>query len=265
MGVPFVQVDAFTAEPFAGNPAAVCVLDAPRDAAWMQAVAEEMNLSETAFLRARDDGGWTLRWFTPTVEVDLCGHATLASAHALWEEGVVVAGEPIAFHTRSGELGASRDGDWILLDFPSQSVEPLDDPPPEVVDGLGASPRFVGRALAGFLVEVGGEDLVRDLVPDFAVLGRLPTSVMVTARSSSDGYDFVSRFFAPTFGIDEDPVTGSAHCALGPFWAERLGRIDLVGFQASARGGIVRLSLRGDRVALGGKAVTIARGELVSG
>jgi len=261
MGVPFVQIDAFTDVPFAGNPAAVCVLDEPREAVWMQDVAREMNLSETAFLRRREDG-WALRWFTPTVEVDLCGHATLASAHALWSEGV--ADGPLTFHTRSGALGAEvRDG-WIWLDFPAQPPEPVE-APSGLADALGAEPIWSGRADAGFVVEVADERTVRALEPDMRALRGLDTSVMVTAAASEDGYDFVSRFFAPAYGIDEDPVTGSAHCALGPYWARRLGRDDLTGYQASARGGIVRVRPHDERVELGGRAVTTVRGELLSG
>jgi len=266
MPQPFVQVDAFTAEPFKGNPAAVCVLDAPRDSAWMQAIAREMNLSETAFLVRRDSGdGFDLRWFTPTTEVDLCGHATLASAHALWEGGHLPAGETATFHTRSGQLSARRDGDWIELNFPATPDEPAE-PPPGLEAALGAKPVYVGRSRFDMLVELDGEDVVRNLQPDFTRLRALGArGVIVTSRASSAGIDFVSRFFAPGAGVDEDPVTGSAHCALAPFWARRLGKQKFSARQVSARGGDLRVRLDGDRVRLGGQAVTVLRGELLTG
>jgi PhzF family phenazine biosynthesis protein len=262
---PLYQVDAFTAEPFAGNPAAVCLLEADADPAWMQSVAAEMNLSETAFLR-RSTGRYRLRWFTPTVEVELCGHATLASAHVLFSEGLVRAGEPVRFDSASGPLGARRDGDGaIWLDFPATPATPVD-PPAGLLDALGAGPaRWVGLGRLDYLVELEDEAAVRDLAPDVRRLEPLGSrGVIVTAASGgAGGYDFVSRFFAPGAGIDEDPVTGSAHCALGPFWARRLGRDDLTGFQASDRGGLVRVRPAGDRVLLGGRAVTVLRGRLV--
>lgn len=265
-----IHVDAFTDKPFTGNPAAVCIVDPSADERWMQNVAREMNLSETAFLVARPgtDSGYDLRWFTPTVEVDLCGHATLASAHVLWEDGHVTRGDPIRFHTRvSGVLGAERDGEWIELDFPARPVKPGDVPDP-VLEAVGGNP--IATALgdvgggSGYLLEYADEDEVRGLEPNFSALRSIPDGyVIVTAPSSSIGYDFVSRFFAPPAGIDEDPVTGAAHCALGPWWAERLGKADLMAFQASARGGTVRVRVQDDRVLLGGRAVTVLRGELV--
>jgi PhzF family phenazine biosynthesis protein len=230
----------------------------------MQDVARELNLSETAFLHPRGDG-FGLRWFTPTVEVDLCGHATLASAHALWETGRVAAGPPIRFHTRSGQLTAERRDGWIELDFPAKPGEPAE-APAELLRALGVAAKYVGRNRLDYLVEVDTETTVRRLSPDFSLLATLPVrGVIVTSPSRDPAYDFVSRFFAPGSGIDEDPVTGSAHCCLGPFWGARLGKRDLVGYQASARGGVVRVSLRGDRVLLGGKAVTVLSGELVPG
>jgi predicted PhzF superfamily epimerase YddE/YHI9 len=263
-----VQVDAFTDAPFSGNPAAVCVLSEPADDAWMQNVAAEMNLSETAFLVRRSDG-FDLRWFTPTVEVDLCGHATLASAHVLWEDGHVPSGEPIRFYTKvSGVLGAERVDGWIELDFPSRPVAPSDIPK-DVIEAVGGDPvrtagGDVGGSFEGYLLEYATEDDVRLLRPDFGRLREMPNGyVTVTAPSSTLGYDFVSRFFAPPAGIDEDPVTGSTHCTLCPWWAERLGKAELLGFQASKRGGTVRTRLADDRVLLGGKAVTVMRGELV--
>ena len=258
----FTQIDAFTDRPFAGNPAAVCVLPSSRDAAWMQRVAQEMNLAETAFLVHRPDG-FDLRWFTPTTEVDLCGHATLASAHALWEEGHLQPEEPAQFHTRSGVLTATHHGGLIWLDFPATPAYPAA-PSPELQRGLGAPLRYLGRTTFDYLVEVESEAAVRSLTPDLAVLARLPVrGVVVTAKSDQGKYDFVSRFFAPGSGVSEDPVTGSAHCGLGPFWASRLGKKELTGYQASARGGTVRVRVDGERVHLGGQAVTVLRGELL--
>ena len=281
MSAVAVWVDAFTDAPFAGNPAVVVLLESPREAGWMQDLAREMGVSETAFVSPRGDrgnappngnappDGFDLRWFTPEVEVDLCGHATLASAHALWQEERVAAGAPIWFHTRSGVLGAERRDPWIELDFPAApaTAEPA---PPDLLEALGAEPLWTGRTLLGdWLLEMESAAAVRALAPDFARLAAVPArGIIVTARAdrapSADdcGYDFVSRFFAPAVGIDEDPVTGSAHCALAPFWAERLGREEMVGYQASPRGGVVRVRLEGDRVALCGCAVTVLRGEL---
>jgi PhzF family phenazine biosynthesis protein len=258
----FTQVDAFTDRPFAGNPAAVCLLPSPRDSMWMQHVAQEMNLAETAFLVRRPDG-FDLRWFTPALEVDLCGHATLASAHVLWEEGHLPASESARFHTRSGVLTASRHGEMIWLDFPATPSRPAE-APAELRSGLGSAILYVGRTPFDYLVELESEARVRSLAPDLGALARLGTrGVIVTARSDDPAYDFVSRFFAPGSGIAEDPVTGSAHCGLGPFWADRLGKKELVGYQASARGGAVRVRLEGDRAHLGGQAVTVLRGELL--
>jgi PhzF family phenazine biosynthesis protein len=260
---PFSQVDAFTDRPFSGNPAAVCLLPASRDAEWMQLVAAEMNLAETAFLIRRPDG-FGLRWFTPTCEVDLCGHATLASAHALWEDGQLPAGEPARFHTRSGLLTAERRDGTIWLDFPATPAGPVP-VPADLVEGLGAPVRFVGKSSYDYLVELESEASVRALDPDLRRLAGLPVrGVIVTAASADPARQFVSRFFAPAAGVPEDPVTGSAHCALGPFWGERLGVTELIGYQASRRGGTVRIRLDGDRVLLGGQAVTVLRGELLA-
>jgi len=257
-----LQVDAFADEPFRGNPAAVCILDRERDAAWMQNVAAEMNLAETAFLLENGEEPWSLRWFTPAVEVDLCGHATLASAHVLWQEGLLAAGATARFLTRSGLLTADRREDLIELDFPVKKSDPIE-PPADLLAALGVTnPIWVGRNQFDFLVQVDSEATVRALEPDHARLRKLDVrGAIVTAASSQ--YDFVSRFFAPGSGIDEDPVTGSAHCALTPFWSERLGKTEMVGYQASPRGGVVRVRLVGDRVKLGGRAVTVLRGELV--
>ena len=262
MGLWITQVDAFTNRPFAGNPAAVCVLPAPRDASWMRDVAREMNLAETAFLEARADG-FGLRWFTPTVEADLCGHATLAAAHVLWEEGHLPPGVAARFHTRSGLLTAERRGEWIELDFPATPERPAPSPA-GLAEALGAEPRHVGRTRFDYFVELDSEATVRALRPDQGALAALPArGVIVTSRAAGDGFDFVSRFFAPASGIPEDPVTGSAHCALGPYWGVRLGKAEMLAYQASARGGVVRMRLAGDRVKLGGQAVTVLRGELV--
>ena len=257
-----LQIDAFTDRPFAGNPAAVCLLDKERPTQWMQAVAAEMNLSETAFVR-RLDHGFELRWFTPTIEVELCGHATLASAHALWTEGVVEDAEAIVFNTKSGPLTCTRAGDSIELDFPATPPEQAE-PPEELLEALGVAPSFVGRSKFDKFVLVESEQVLRALEPDFARLRRLPMrGVIVTSASDNPRFDFVSRYFAPGAGIDEDPVTGSAHCCLGPLWSERLGKIQMTAFQASARGGIVRVRVAGDRVFLGGQAVTVLEGRLL--
>jgi len=256
------QVDAFTHRPFAGNPAAVCVLAAPREEAWMQDVAREMNLSETAFLHP-DGDGYRLRWFTPAVEVELCGHATLASAHVLWETGALAPQATARFHTRSGLLTAARRGEWIELDFPALPTEAAT-PPPGFTEALGAAPRGVWRTRFDYLCELGDEDEIRALRPDFRRMRELGVrGTIVTSRSRSADFDFVSRFFAPGAGVDEDPVTGSAHCALGPFWGARLGRSSFTAYQASARGGVVRVRLAGERVLLGGQAVTVLRGEFL--
>ena len=264
MGLRILQVDAFTAQPFRGNPAAVCVLAAPRDERWMQDVAREMNLSETAFLHPRD-GGYELRWFTPATEVKLCGHATLASAHILWTEGHLPMGRQARFHTASGWLTADRRDEWIELDFPATPAAGAPTPP-GLVTGLGlqSEPRWVGRSRFDYLVEVASDTVVRALEPDFTALERVEArGVIVTSRASSGPYDFVSRFFAPRAGVREDPATGSAHCALTPFWSERLGRQELLAYQASPRGAVIRVRADGDRVTLGGQAVTVLAGELV--
>jgi PhzF family phenazine biosynthesis protein len=256
---PIYIVDAFADRPFAGNPAAVCPLAVEASPAWMQRVAAEMNLSETAFVHQRH-GRWNLRWFTPTVEVDLCGHATLAAAHALWESGIAPIGEPLLFHTRSGALKVVSDEGGYQMDFPALPVV-RSQHPEDLSDTLGTTPVWVGTNSMDLFVELADEDIVRSLRPDMTRIARYPVrGVIVTARAAAT--DFVSRFFAPACGIPEDPVTGSAHCALGPYWAAKLGRNDLVGFQASARGGRVKVSVRGDRVVLGGTAVTVLRGDL---
>jgi PhzF family phenazine biosynthesis protein len=264
MPLPIVQVDAFTDRPFSGNPAAVCLLPAPADPQWMQDVAREMNLAETAFLVRRSDG-FDLRWFTPTVEVDLCGHATVASAHVLWEDGHLPPDVQARFHTKSGLLTADRRADWIELDFPATVAEPAP-PPAGLAAALRVQPRFIGRSKFDYLVEVDDEAVVRGLRPDLSAISRVDArGVIVTSRAAQPGaYDFVSRFFAPRSGVDEDPVTGSAHCALAPYWCAKLGRPELVGFQASPRGGVVRVRLAADRVKISGQAVTVLRGSLTA-
>lgn len=261
MTQPLYIVDAFTDAPFAGNPAAVCLLDAAAPAAWMQAVAREMNLSETAFLVSRAEG-FDLRWFTPEAEVALCGHATLASAHVLWERGAE--SDRLDFHTQSGVLKAERSPAGIELDFPALPPEAAP-APAGLLDALGVTARSVHRSRFDYLVELDDEAAVRAVAPDFSALRAVDArGVIVTARAAQADIDFVSRFFAPRVGVNEDPVTGSAHCVLCPFWSGRIGagREWLEAAQLSARGGRVRVALRGDRVALAGRAVTVLRGEL---
>jgi PhzF family phenazine biosynthesis protein len=261
MTLTITQVDAFTSAPFAGNPAAVCVLPGPREPEWMQKVALEMNLAETAFLVKRDDG-YGLRWFTPAAEVDLCGHATLASAHVLWESGQLGAREIARFHTRSGLLTAEKQADWIWLDFPSTPAEPIAIPA-ELSAALGVTPLSVGRSPFDFLVELESEAAVRAVQPDFRRLAAIPgRGAVVTSRAADPAFDFVSRYFAPGFGIDEDPVTGSTHCCLAPFWSQRLGKTKFRARQLSLRGGVLHVELKGERVRLGGQAVTVLRGDL---
>ena len=261
MPTPISIVDAFTDSAFSGNPAAVCVLEHDPDRKWMQLVAREMNLSETAFLVPRGDS-WALRWFTPNAEVDLCGHATLASAHILLTTNRVDPAAPIRFRTKSGELTAKREGKRIVMDFPVLPSK-WADAPPALVDGLGARARAVAKSQFDYLVEVDSEATVRDLQPDLAQLALLPCrGVIVTAPATTPGFDFVSRFFAPQVAVPEDPVTGSAHCALAPYWGERLNKDELLAYQASRRGGIVGMRLRGERVDLTGSAVTVLMGEL---
>jgi PhzF family phenazine biosynthesis protein len=261
------QVDAFSSEPFHGNPAAVCMLSHEPDTSWMQSVAAEMNLSETAFVVPRGNR-FGLRWFTPTTEARLCGHATLASAHVLWEIGVLAENEVARFDTLSGPLEARCSAEGIVIDLPAiRMVEA--ELSGGAADALGIRPRTARRTAEpehhdlDYLVEVATEDELRAARPDFAGLKRaLKAGVIVTARSSTSAYDFVSRYFAPLWGIDEDPVTGAAHCCLAPYWSERLGKNEMMGFQASSRGGVVGVELVGERVRLTGRAVTVLRGEL---
>ncbi len=256
-----IQVDAFTSQVFAGNPAAVCVLDRARDEEWMQQVAAEMNLSETAFLLPQNKG-YHLRWFTPTVEVPLCGHATLASAHVLWSEGHLPLEEVAYFYTKSGDLTARRQGDWIELNFPANPSQSIPTPP-ELSQALGVPCQSVWQNSLGYLVEVESAALVKQMQPNFGLLKKLSFGKVIVTSAGSE-YDFVSRFFAPELGINEDPVTGAAHCCLAPFWRDRLGKDEFLAYQASRRGGTVKVNYDGgNRVFLAGQAVTVLRGELV--
>jgi len=262
MGLTIFQVDAFTDEPFKGNPAGVCILLEHRDDAWMRNVAREMNLSETAFLQKRPDG-YNLRWFTPAVEVDLCGHATLASAHILWEKGFLDSGHQARFHTRSGVLTAERKGEWIELDFPKLPDRAIT-APRGLSNAIGARVKYVGKSRFDWIVGVDSEKIVRNLKPDFTRLSKLPIrGLIVTAKAMTQPYDFVYRFFAPRAGINEDPVTGSAQCVLGPYWRKRLNKNELMAYQDSARGGVLRVRVGDRRVHIGGKAVTVMRAELI--
>lgn len=261
MGQIIFQVDAFTNEPFAGNPAGVCLLPGPAPDEWMQHVASEMNVSETAFLYPQGDG-FNLRWFTPTVEVDLCGHATLASAHVLWETGRLHHGQLALFDTRSGRLSATRTGDRIEMAFPAEPEQQALEPP-GLAQALGCRPLYTGRNRMDYLVEVESEEALRGIRPDFTLLAQIDSrGFIVTSRSDSDAYDFVSRFFAPRVGVNEDPVTGSSHCCLGPFWANRLNKAEMTAYQASARGGVVGVRVGGDKVYISGQAVTVFQAEL---
>lgn len=272
MSIPIYIVDAFTDRPFAGNPAAVCLLKEKRDDTWMQRVAAEMNLSETAFLNPRPAGGWHLRWFTPRVEVDLCGHATLASAHTLWQTGAATEpgtandGVRLSFHTRSGVLHAERDGTTIRLDFPADPPtlqEPASTTVRALGTALGSTPVAVWRGREDLLAVLPDAESVRRLGPDIHALSTLDArGIIVTAAGDEPGVDFISRFFGPAVGIDEDPVTGSAHCVLAPYWSQKLGRYSLHGYQASARGGHIGVRWQGDRVHLTGQAVTTVEGRL---
>lgn len=253
-----IQVDAFIDGPSSGNPAGVCVLTTHREDDWMQAVATEMNLSETAFLRSRADGVYDLRWFTPTEEVDLCGHPTLASAHVLWTEGIVDITSRIDFDTKSGRLSTSFQDGWVQMDFPLEAPTPVE-APADLESALGMKPVEVMQNRLDLFVLLDNEAAVRSLAPDLLALAQLDArGIVVTTLADRDTpADFVSRFFGPRVGVPEDPVTGSAHCGLAPLWAEKTGRQELVGYQASRRGGIVRVQLhKADRVFLSGRAVT---------
>ena len=257
MNIMVYQVDAFRGEGFLGNPAGVCVLEEAAPDGWMQSVAEKMNLSETAFLRRLETGEYHLRWFTPKAEVKLCGHATLASAHLLWERGLLDRSTAARFQTLSGLLMVKSEGDLIMLDFPTKPATPTE-APKGLLEAIGAKAAYVGRSEFDYLVEVESAKALRGAKPDFADLRKLPVrGVIVTARSDDARFDFMSRFFAPAVGVDEDPVTGSAHCTLTPYWAGKLGKREFVACQVSTRGGVLNLELRGERVQLGGEAKTM--------
>ncbi|MCK5942824.1 MAG: PhzF family phenazine biosynthesis protein [Planctomycetes bacterium] len=257
---PCFQVDAFTSRAFRGNPAAVCLLDASRPAKWMQDVAREMNLSETAFVTPLKTG-FRLRWFTPACEVDLCGHATLATAHVLWSEGIAPATAALPFRTRSGVLTAALVDDRVELDFPSRPAL-RGKPSAAIPKALGCKPRAMVKVADDVIVELASEAAVRRLRPDLAALAKVKVRGVIATAAAAGRHDFVSRFFGPAVGVPEDPVTGSAHCALAPYWGERLGKTRMRGFQASERGGEVEVELRDDRVLLRGQAVTVFRGQL---
>jgi PhzF family phenazine biosynthesis protein len=261
MGLNIILVDAFTNRPFSGNPAAVCLLSEEKDDRWLQQMAQEMNLSETAFLLWKRDG-FSLRWFTPEVEVALCGHATLASAHVLWENDYLGPDEQARFYTLSGLLTAKRCEDWIEMDFPAKESTPVS-VPEGLLEALAISAVAISRNEYDYLIEVESEEIVKNIAPNFSALANVEArGVIVTSRANSADYDFVSRFFGPRVGVNEDPVTGSAHCSLAPYWQQRLGKDEMVGYQASARGGVVRVRVLGERVILGGQAVTVMKGEL---
>ncbi|KAA5539443.1 PhzF family phenazine biosynthesis protein [Roseiconus nitratireducens] len=267
------QIDAFADQPFTGNPAAVCVLEKFPSDGWMQSVAAEMNLSETAFVvPANQPDHYELRWFTPRVEVDLCGHATLAAAHVIWQAQFSENNAAVNFATRSGNLRCLREGEVISLDFPATPPKehcteaPADAfrfDPAALLSALGLRSATILTTAYDLMVVIEDEQTLRSLAPDQHQLSAIETrGVMVTARSENAGIDFVSRFFAPRCGIDEDPVTGSAHCCLAPYWSERLGKTSLVGYQASSRGGSVLCEVGDGRVKLSGKAVTVLEAQL---
>jgi PhzF family phenazine biosynthesis protein len=268
VAISIITIDAFTNRPFAGNPAAVCLLDDTQawlDDGWMQSVAAEMNLSETAFLRRAENGrAFALRWFTPVVEVPLCGHATLASAHLLFEEGIVAPDDPAEFDTLSGRLTVRRTADGLTMDFPLQPVGMVADAdvPDALRDGLGVSPVAVTLNEGRYVVELADEATVRTLQPNLALLSTLNRGCVITCRSETPGFDFISRNFLPHRGIPEDPVTGAAHCSLADYWRARLGKDTFTAYQASRRGGTVGVQIRGDRVMLTGQAVTVLRGTI---
>lgn len=270
MSLSVIQVDAFTDKPFAGNPAAVCVTEGPLAESLMQAIALEMNLSETAFLHSlKAENSYSLRWFTPAVEVDLCGHATLASAHVLWSEGYLSKSAIAKFQTKSGWLQASKQGDWIEMNFPVQPVH-LSHVMPQLIKSLccGGNIRSVSKNDVNYLVEVQSESALAGLQPDFTEMKKLPVQgVIATAPADSDDCDFVSRYFGPAVGINEDPVTGSAHASLAPYWHEKLGKSSMRAKQISERGGVVLVRLDeakdAQSVTISGQAVTTMKGELL--
>jgi PhzF family phenazine biosynthesis protein len=262
MKLPIYTVDAFTDKPFSGNPAGVCILNDAIPESLMQNIALEMNLAETAFVLKQDDG-YSLRWFSPNTEIDLCGHATLASANIMWQNGVANPDQQLRFHTRSGILTANKHGDEIVLDFPVLLQKKIDYSEQLIESIGGAKPKYVGMTKWHYLIELEDEKAVRSVMPNYDLMLGLPGwAVIVTAKASMPGYDFVSRFFAPEKGVPEDPVTGSAHCALGPYWQKHLGKDKFRAYQASPRGGTINVTVNGDRVLLSGKAITMLSGEI---
>jgi PhzF family phenazine biosynthesis protein len=259
--LPYFHVNAFTAEPFAGNPAAVCVLEQPVETAWMQTVATELRLPVTAFV-AREGEGWALRWFTVTEELEICGHATIASAHVLWETGAVAAAAAIEFATASGTIAAAREEASVFLTLPAGRVVEAQ-APEALLAGLGTDVVATWRTPLDYLAELDGAERVAALTPDIARLAEVETRGVIVSAPGGDGVDFTSRFFAPRLSLDEDSVTGSAHASLAPFWAKRLGKTVLRARQASARGGYLDLRVRDDVAEVGGPAVTVARGEIL--
>ena len=258
----FFVVDAFTSKLFSGNPAAVFILEEPISDQLMQQIASEINLSETAFV-VKKGSSFDLRWFTPTKEVDLCGHATLASSHILWEQKILSESEIAEFSTRSGVLTAKKSSDFISMDFPSDEVKNIDSI--DIFKELNLEPTFIGRTSFDYFLEVSTPELVMNYNPMFEIISKLDSrGLIVTSKSNSDSYDFVSRFFAPQSGVPEDPVTGSAHCSLGTYWYKKLGKSDLIGYQASVRGGIVKVKVEENRVILSGSAVTVIKSELLT-
>lgn len=254
-------VDAFTDKPYKGNPAAVLILKTEKPDHWMQSIAKEMNLSETTFLH-RQGEEYSLRWFTPETEVDLCGHATLASAHILWEEQFFN-GEEIRFTTKSGLLTATRDGNWIQMNFPLE-IEQKCVPPRELIEGLGVPYRYIGKNRLDYIVEIEDEETLKGLRPNFDLWKSIKRGVIITSKSNRPGIDFVSRCFYPALGINEDPVTGSAHCCLGPYWQGKLKKNELTAHQLSNREGVLRVTILEERILISGQAITTLKGELAA-
>lgn len=256
------QIDTFTDVPFKGNAAAVCILEKDYNDSILKNIAMEMNLSETAFLRQVSDNEFNLRWFTPEVEVSLCGHGTLASAHLLWENKMVEENNVINFNTLSGILTAKKKKEWIELDMPKGNLRKSDGDK-FLLDSLEIVPKSIYEDEIVYLLEFNNEEEIIKLNPDFNLLQKArKEEIIVTSISNNENYDFVSRFFGPSIGVDEDSVTGSAHCYLAPYWGERLNKYEVLGFQASRRSGNVKCKLDGNRVLIQGKAITVLGGDL---
>ncbi|WP_416150179.1 PhzF family phenazine biosynthesis protein [Salipaludibacillus sp. HK11] len=252
-------LNTFTDQAFKGNPAAVCMLREKKDSSWMQSIAKEMNLPVTAFIN-QFKNDYYLRWFTPSMEIPICGHGTLASSFFLWEKGYVKKEKNIAFHTKSGVLKSQLIDNWVKLEFPSILEEKII-APDLLINALGVEPTYVGKNQFDYLVELKSEDIVRNLIPNINLIAQLPVrGVIVTSHSNSNDFDFVSRFFSPAQGLNEDYVTGSAHCCLGPYWKSRLQKSEFTAYQASDRGGIIKVKLIDDKVLLSGKAVIVFEG-----